>query len=111
MSNAAREGGRQASSGMKTKAEVEALVKTYLQVAGLPTSNATIVCTNITSGKDPTAADYLDKFEVTITLPFADVRWSLLPHPVPSTFQLTTKATWVSMLDRPFPDFPEPPIG
>ena len=121
MSNAAREGGRQAASGQKTQAQVVALVTTYLQQAGLPTANATVTCTNITSGLDPTVANYQDRFEITVTIPFNDVKWSLIAsgfrvanvdiYVVPSGFQLFAKVTWMSVLDKPFPNFPNPPVG
>src|SRR5689334_20071830 len=52
LSNAAHVGGRQASTGLNTNAQVQQAVLQYLQNAGLPTQNVTVTVTDVTSGGD-----------------------------------------------------------
>src|SRR5262245_30276671 len=63
ISNAAREAGRQASTGSYTNDQIISNTRDYLRRSGLPdaaATNATIHVTNLTSGKDAAVADYLD---------------------------------------------------
>src|SRR5262249_32800740 len=77
--NAAREGARQAASGQMTATQVKAVVTNYLTVAGVPTTNVNVTVNDLTNpGVDPTAATTLDKLQITITMPFQDVSWSVL---------------------------------
>src|SRR5262249_62186798 len=99
LTSAAREGGRQAAGGQRSNAEVKDVVTEYLNVAGVPTANVNVDVTNITSGKDCKSADYLDKIEVTVTLPFQDVRWSVLSIVGSDTFQ-PIFPRWVSLGPR-----------
>jgi Flp pilus assembly protein TadG len=112
MSNAAREGGRQAASGQLTNSQVKTVVKQYLQVAGLPTTNVTVTVTNLTSnGVDASQANYQDQIQITVTMPFSDVSWSVLSYATPATYQLSAQVQWMSVLDRPYPTGAEPPVG
>jgi Flp pilus assembly protein TadG len=102
LSNAAREGGRQASTGKKTTAEVQQDVLNYLAKAGVNTTGATVTVTNLTDStrSDPTTAQQMDQLQITVTLPFDNVRWALVNHIVSGT-TLTGSATWYSMRDLP----------
>jgi Flp pilus assembly protein TadG len=102
LSNAAREGGRQASTGTKTIAGIQQDVVNYLARFGINTPTSSVTVTNLTSSDrpDPTTANQLDMFQVSVTIPFNSVRWILL-NQVTSTTQLTGTASWVSMRDIP----------
>jgi Flp pilus assembly protein TadG len=115
VANAAREGGRHASTGQSTNDAVQRAVCTYLKNAGLPdyTSQRTtiVTVTNLThSGVDCTAATDLDQIQVTVTIPFNDVRWINLYLITDTTTQVTFTATWTSMRDLDYPT-PTPPVG
>jgi Flp pilus assembly protein TadG len=101
LSNAAHVGGRQASTGLNTNAQVQQAVLQYLQNAGLPTQNVTVTVTDVTSGGDVSAANQMDQLNVTVTIPFADIAWDPLNYVVPSGSQLTSSATWYCLKDLP----------
>jgi Flp pilus assembly protein TadG len=103
LSNAAREGGRQASTGTKTTAQVQQDVLNYLNNAGVNTTGATVTFTNLTdaSRNDPTVAQQMDKLQITVTLPFNNVRWALVNQVVVRGTTLTGSATWYSVRDLP----------
>src|SRR5262245_14536447 len=108
LSNAAREGGRQASTGLMNAAGVKQYVVDYLTLAtnaqskALDVTTADVTVTNLTSGKDPTAADQLDRINVTVTVPISrsGIRWILL-NQITSVTQLVGTADWFSMRDSP----------
>jgi Flp pilus assembly protein TadG len=101
LSNAARVGGRQASTGLNNNTQVQQAVTQYLQNAGLKTQNVTVTVTNNTRGGDVSAAKQLDQLTVTVSIPFADVAWDMLNYFVPSGSQITGTATWYSVKDLP----------
>jgi Flp pilus assembly protein TadG len=112
LSNAAREGGRQASTGLMTNAQVQTAVLQYLQRAGLPTTNATVTVTNLTnSSLDATAANQLDQFRITVTLPAADVKWVALSLVTNSSSTLSATVVWYSLRDQDYPSNITPPSG
>lgn len=101
--NGAREGARQASTGVKTTDQVKAAVVSYLTSKGLTTittSNVTVTSVSNTSISDPTAATQMDQFRVTVTVPFNDIRWVALSRLTTIT-NLTASADWYSMRDIP----------
>src|SRR5262245_51450286 len=100
--NAAREAGRQASTGKRTADEVKQAALNYLTRAGINTAGATVTLTNITEATraDPTAANQMDRFRITLNLPFDNVRWVLLDQ-VTGVRTLSASADWFSMKDRP----------
>jgi len=103
LTNAVREGGRQASTGVKTTSEVKDAVVRYLQVNGITSVSASdVTVTHITSSarSDPTAANQLDQFRVTVTIPFSSVRWVIL-NQITSASTLSASADWYSMRDIP----------
>jgi Flp pilus assembly protein TadG len=111
LSNAVREGGRQASTGQLTSAQVQQVVTTYLQNAGLPTTNAAVTVQDLSApGTDPTAASQFDQIQVSATIPYADVRYVSLQLVTKTTPNLTASSTWYSMVDKPYPSPFTPPI-
>jgi Flp pilus assembly protein TadG len=112
LTNAAREGGRQASTGQLTNSEVQAVVAQYLQVAGLPTSHVVVAVQDLThTSADVSQAQYLDNLEINVTIPVADVRWTLLSFVTTPGQLIPAQVQWVTMVDKPYPSSPVPPIG
>lgn len=111
LTNAAREGGRQASTGNLTNAQTAQVVRDYLVNAGVPTTNVTVTVANVTSaGTDVSAAAQLDQLSVTVTLPCADVRWVALNYLITPIGTLTYKSVWCSVKDKDYPSPQDPPI-
>jgi Flp pilus assembly protein TadG len=128
ISNAAREGARQAATGQFTNAQVEQVVANYLQVAGIPTTNLNTtgntgiqtitgtaqvkMVTDLTNPSyDVSQAGYLDQIQVTVQIPFQDVKWSVLNLITQSSTTMKATVTWYTMVDKPYPIPPEPPPG
>jgi Flp pilus assembly protein TadG len=101
LNNAVRVGGRQASTGLNTNAQVQQAVTQYVQRAGLPTTNLVVTVTDVTSGGDVSNASQMDQIQVTVTIPFADVAWDALNYVVPAGTKLTATSIWYSMKDLP----------
>lgn len=115
LANAAREGARFAALGTVnvnglntpiTVAMVQQTVTNYLSSAGLPSAAVSGVQTTLTnqskhSWTDPSGAEPLDKFQVTVTIPsgpaFNSLQWCAL-H-ITGTSQLSASATWFSLAD------------
>ena len=111
ISNAAREGGRQASYGTVAAGQVQTVVKNYLTNAGLPTKNATITVTNATSpGTDPASAAQFDQLKVSVTIPVQDLRWTATSTFVGPGAVLTGESIWYSMKNKDYPSPSDPPI-
>ena len=112
LSNAAREGARQASAGQNTSSQVQQVVLNYLQDAGIPTANVTVTTSDLTApGTDPTNAAQLDQLQVVVTIPFSDVRWIALNFLATSGSQLSGTATWDCLKDQTYPSSTSPPAG
>jgi Flp pilus assembly protein TadG len=112
LESAANEGGRQSATGMSTEGQVRQVVMNYLRTAGLPIGNATVTVRNLlTPGTDPTEAAQMDPLQVTVTMPFRDVRWSAATLVTSSASQLTSRVTWRSAKARPYPTSITPPAG
>jgi Flp pilus assembly protein TadG len=102
VSNAAREGARQAASGARTAAQVRKSVLNYLSNGGLSTSGTTVTVTNVPSpGTDPTNATQLQRLNVSVAVPFASVRWIALDLFVSPGSNITSSADWFSLRDLP----------
>ena len=102
LDNAAREGGRCASTGQVDVTGIRQAVLNYLAQSGLSTSGVTVAVDNLTNpgNDDPTTADQLDRFRVTVTLPSDNVRWIVTNNLIGSkTLQAT--CVWNSMRDLP----------
>lgn len=102
LSNAVREGARQASTGLKNTAAVKQAVVNYLARNGVSAADTEVTVENLTSSSraDPTQGEQLDEYRVRITIPFDRVRWILLNR-ISSTTELSAGATWYSMRDVP----------
>ena len=111
LTNAAREGARQAATGQLTTAQAKTVVTQYLTVAGLPTANVNVNVVNLTRGGDVVNAQYLDQIQITVTIPVADVRWSALGFITPASNNVSAQVQWITMVDQAFPTPPEPPVG
>lgn len=100
--NAVREGGRQASTGVKTSDQVKQIVVNYLQQYGMTSvTTSDVTVTNLTTAANPPdAATQLDQFRVSITISFDSYRWVVLKH-VSNVSTLTASADWYSMEDIP----------
>jgi Flp pilus assembly protein TadG len=111
LSNAAREGARQASTGLNTNAQVQTVVTNYLQAAGLPTANANVTVSDQTSGADVSQAAQLDQIQVTVSIPFTDVRWIALSLIATPTTTLSGNAYWNCLKDQDYPNTVTAPPG
>jgi len=107
LANAAREGGRQAATGIKSTAEIQQYVRMSVKRAGLDITNMPDpVVTNLTSASrnDPRTANQLDRFLIHVSMPTASFRWVLFQYTAAS---LDAEATWVSLADIPLGDATE----
>ena len=102
VSNAAREGGRQAATGTRTVSQVQQAVLNSLANSGLSTTGATVTVTNVSSpGTDPTNATQLHRLRVDVAVPFANVRWIALDLFVAPGSNISSSAEWYSLRDIP----------
>jgi Flp pilus assembly protein TadG len=106
LSNAAREGARQASTGLYNSAQIQTVVTNYLTNANVPTTHAVVTVADLTSGGDPTTANQLDALQVTVSIPFNDVRWIALSLVSTPSTTLSANATWYCVKDLPYPSAP-----
>jgi len=103
LSNAVREGGRQASTGNTNATGVKDYVVNYLTTNGLSSVTTSMVTvTNLTSSSrnDPTQGNQLDEYRISITVPYANIRWSMLSQ-LTNTVNLSASSDWYSMRDLP----------
>jgi Flp pilus assembly protein TadG len=100
--NAAREGGRCASTGQVDPSGIQQAVVQYLNQAGIPTAGATVTLDNLTNSDngDPRIADQLDQFRIAVTLPSNNVRWIATGGLIGSS-TLRAECLWNSMRDLP----------
>jgi len=106
---AVREGGRQASTGLMTDAQVQQVVLQYLTVAGVNTSNVVVTVTNTGTGADASVAAQLDPLVISATLPFKNVDWTFTQKYVSDSSTLTTSCQFNSMNDIPYAAPPAAP--
>ncbi len=101
LANAAREGGRQASAGQKDATACRQYVVNYLNMNGLSGVTISMVTlTNVTAParSDPSTANQLDQFRVTVAVPYSAVRWSTLSQ-ITRTTTMVAVSDWYSMRD------------
>jgi Flp pilus assembly protein TadG len=117
MNNAAREAGRQASAGQLDNDDISTLVKQYVANEGLLSTNAVTAILNkgfpgnpAPTDNNPQNATDMDMLEVTVTIPFKDVRWVNFTTFTSDATVLSVQATWASMKDRAY-TIPTPPTG
>jgi Flp pilus assembly protein TadG len=99
---AAREGGRQAASGLFTNAQVQQIVTQYLTSTGVNTNGIVITIVNTGSGADASDALSNDPLVITVTLPFKNVDWSFTQQFVSDSSTFSTSCTWYSNKDAPY---------
>jgi len=103
IANAAREGGRQAAAGQTSSTTVRQYVVNYLNMNGLTGVDISMVTlTNVTSSSrnEPTAANQLDQYRVTVSVPYSTIRYSTVAQ-ITSTTTVTASADWFSVKDLP----------
>jgi Flp pilus assembly protein TadG len=112
VTSAAREGARQASSGQITNAQVINVVKGCIAAAGLPTTNLAITVSDLTNpGVDVSQATSMDNLQVTVTIPFTDVRWCSTLLVTNPTSKIGATVFWVSSLPQSYPTNVTAPAG
>jgi Flp pilus assembly protein TadG len=112
ISDAAREGGRQASSGQMTNSQVIAAVTNYVKIAGLPIIDLVVGVSDLTNpGVDVSQATSLDQLQVTVSLPFQDVRWTSLKLVTSDATNVTASVVWYSALPVSYPNSVTSPDG
>jgi Flp pilus assembly protein TadG len=102
--NGAREGARQASTGVKDASAVKTAVVTYLQQKGISkvtTSDVTVKCINNASATNPAGSTQLDQWRVTVTVSSDNVKWVIVNKAITLVTQLSASADWFSMADIP----------
>ena len=110
--DAAREGGRQASSGEMTNSQVITAVTNYVSIAGLPSANVTVSVNDLTHpGVDASQATALDQIKVSVSIPFKDVRWTALKLVTNDATNVSAFAIWYSALPVSYPDHVVSPLG
>ncbi len=112
LNNSAREGARQAASGQLTAPQVQQVVLNYLQDAGLPTGDCVVTVQDITNpADDPTGAAEFDDLQVSVTIPFKDVRWSSALLVTADSTILAATANWFSENGSAYPTSISSPPG
>jgi Flp pilus assembly protein TadG len=110
--DAAAYGGRLASIGQSTTAQVKQAVLNCLTVSGVPITNAVVTVSNQTQpGIDVGKAATLDKLQVTVTLPFKDVKWGVSGFIVRDSVLVTGSAIFYSARVNPYPTNISTPPG
>jgi len=110
LSNAAREGARQAATGELTNAQVKDVVQQYIANQGLSTNNLDLNVWNQTRSGDVSKAQNLDELHVTVSIPAADVRWVMLYLVTEPSSKIQAEAVWMSVKDKEYPDPQDPAI-
>jgi Flp pilus assembly protein TadG len=112
VTSAAREGARQASTGQMTNAQVINVVKGCIASAGLPTTNLAVTVSDLTNpGTDVSQATSMDNLQVTVTIPFTDVRWCSTLLVTNPTTKIGATVFWVSSLPQSYPTNVTAPAG
>jgi Flp pilus assembly protein TadG len=112
ISDAAREGGRQASSGQMTNSQIITAVTNYVSFAGLPTADLVVTVNDLTNpGTDASLATALDQLQVTVSLPFKDVRWTPLKLVTTDSTNVTATVVWYSSIPLSYPNNVTSPVG
>lgn len=112
LTTAAEEGARQASTGQVTNAQVINVVTGCVAAAGLPTTNLTVTVSDLSSvGTDVSNATSMDNIQVTVTIPFSNVRWCSSLLVTNSTTLVDATVYWVSAVPLAYPDTVTAPSG
>ena len=115
VSNAAREAARQAATGQLQNSDVQDVVTDYLGEAGLTTTHVTTTITITDPGgatiTDVSQCNYLDGITITVSIPYSDVRWTLISMVTTPGQKISSTVQWISVVDKSYPSSPEPPAG
>lgn len=112
VANAATEGGRQASMGVYSNAQVRQVVLNALQLSGLNAQNATVTVTNVTNpGTDVSVATRLDAIRVSVSLPYRDVSWITAGLYTNSSTHVDRDSVWYSARNASYPTSITVPSG
>jgi hypothetical protein len=112
LENAVGVGGRQASTGVCTNAQVQQDVINCLTLAGLPTKDVTVTVADLTTpGTDASQAAQMDTLQVTVTIPFRDVRWAATSFVTNNNTILSATSIYPSARVNPYPTNIQPPMG
>ena len=104
LSAAASTGGRQASLGTQTNAQIQQAVLSYLRSAGIPTTHVTVTVSDLTaSGLDASQAVQLDNLQVTVTIPAGDVSWTGTTLVISNSTRVVASAQWISARGQVYP--------
>jgi Flp pilus assembly protein TadG len=130
LSSAAREGGRQAATGQRDYDEITSMILAQLNANGIQTTtteggsdvNVKVGIRNLTTDDggsaaagesanyNPQDATQLDKLEVTVELPYANVKWAFIDRwffsepdsgSSATADNIVARAVWTSMKDLP----------
>lgn len=97
-------GGRLASIGQSTNLQVKQAVLANLAAADIPVTNAVVTVSNLTQpSADVGSASTLDKLQVTVTVPFKDVKWGVAGVFMKNTTPVTATAVFYSARVNPYP--------
>jgi Flp pilus assembly protein TadG len=112
LAQAAEEGARQASGGQVTNAQVVSIVTGCIAAAGLPTQNLTVTVADLThAGTDVSQATSMDNLQVTVTIPFANVRWCSSLLVTNANTQVEATVYWISSVPQAYPTDVTAPTG
>jgi Flp pilus assembly protein TadG len=100
VANAAREGGRAASTGEYTNAEVQQIVLNYLTSAGVSASGVTPQVGSA-SGNDVSQAQQLEVLTVSLSVPYSNVQWLASNWILAPGSSMNASVTWYSMVNVP----------
>jgi Flp pilus assembly protein TadG len=112
LTSAAEEGARQASTGQLTNAQVVSVVTGCVAASGLPTTGLAVTVADLTNpGTDVSLATCMDNLQVTVTIPFINVRWCSSLLVTNSTTQVDATVYWVSSVPQAYPTNVTAPTG
>jgi Flp pilus assembly protein TadG len=112
LQDAAAYGGRLASIGESTNADVKQAVLTSLTASGVSTTHAVVTISNLTHpGLDVHTALTLDKIQISVSVPFKDVKWGIAGFVIQDSNTLNASAFFSSARVNPYPTNISAPAG
>jgi Flp pilus assembly protein TadG len=112
LTQAAREGARQASTGQMTNTQVVAAVTGCVAASGLSTTGLTVSVQDLTSlGTDVSLATTMDNLQVTASIPYVNVRWCPTTMFTTSSTIVEATAYWISSNPQSYPTNITAPAG
>jgi len=117
LSNAAREGARNASTGINSYASMQTVIQNYLTNAGITNQTGlTISIYDVTQGNsgpqfNPSTAAWCDQLQVVVTLPYSTIQLAPGLNIMPESTVIYAQAVWFSNQDQAYPSTIVPPSG